>query len=863
MSSGLMGGAIGAAVGYLFFGIIGLVLFGLAGAMAGQSASKGVTASAMKDAVASEFEMTASSETITAPVIFGVVRNPGNYLRYDKSTFRSEAITESQTQSGGKGGSKKQSVTTVTGYRYYMSFDVGLCLGPVRRIRAMYDGSKMKKIAQDQEFIGDSVLFNAANDESGGNVRVYKGTMTQTRVVNEVYSQDDSNYRGVCFACFQNWYIGTNSTPHTYLFELQRWPEVLDDDGNTIAGFNVRGSNDSGHDAYEDANPAAIIFEIMRNKEWGCGISVAHFNLASWKAVASYYASKNIGMSMSLESQQSVSDLIDLIRQHVNMAVIWDGYQLSAKCLMDSESAVIDDVFTSDIVKEVKFSRPAWPSMTNELKMRFVNRFGEFKDELVQVQNTAAINTAGIIISRSIDMNGFSSRAIAEAQAARIISELSYPQAQLMFTCIRNTKAVPGSLVQFEYDEWTAGRAISFWRVKKITAKGDGSGFDIEAEEDLYSTAYEGDPIAHEPLVPAFESGGFKTDDDLNLNPDTDGEPGSIAPVVCMEENIWMSQARPLVIMGAEDGGNGHNGFANYWQLDSGGDIHLIGPSHGMGITGELVTAIPATGRTICRGTDYQFQIELTNPLQAARLLASANKTPLAASNFQNITAGQTDLLVIGKEIFQIGKVVASGTPDVYNVQAYMRAQYGTEKEAHAIGDKWLFIATYSTAFELTLPDALPEGVAVNLVEHAVTSHSESPTGVEAPGPYSGEFVRLGMRPFTPYLLERNIVGDDWTIYTRPRWHDDGAFAVPDFNQDAARFVLSIPPGYTFLIEPYASGVSIADAVIASPSFIPDDGTSRAGGQLVFEITAIGADEIRIWALYDGKKSLLPLSVDA
>ena len=861
-SGGIIGGVVGAVVGFLFLGWPGLIMFGLSGFLSGQSASKSVTASAIKDAVASEFEMTASSETITAPVIFGVVRNPGNYLRYEKSTFRSVPITETQASSGGKGGSKKESVTTVTGYRYYMSFDVGLCLGTVDKIRAVYDASKMKVVSGAQSFVGDSVLFNMGNEETSGNVRVYKGSMTQTRVVNEPYSQDDSNYRGVCFACFQDYYIGTNATPRTYLFELQRYPKVLDEEGNTISGFEFRGSTDPANEAYDDANPAAIIFEIMRNNEWGCGIALEHFDLASWKAVASYYAAQNIGMSMSLESQQSVSDLIDLIRQHVNMVVIWDGYQLVAKCLMDTSSAVIDDVFTSDTVKDVKFNRPAWPSMVNELKMKFVNRHAEFKEELVQVNNTAAINTAGLIISRPMTMQGFPSRSIAEAQASRLLAEFSYPQAQIEFTVTRNTRVSPGSLIQLESDEWTEGMTVSYWRVKKVSAKQDGSGLEIEAEEDLYSTAYEGDPVAHIPLVPAFERGGFNTDDDLNLGGGANLDPGSIEPIVMTEENIWMAQGRPIVIIGSEDGGNGQNGLANYWQLDSGGDIHLIGPSHGMGITGELVTAIAATGRTMCRGEEFQFQIRFTNEEKAATMLSSANKTPLVTDHFQIITQGQTDLFVIGKEIMQIGKVVESETEGVYNVQAYLRAQYGSEKEAHSIGDKWLFIAAYSTAFELTLPEALPEESAVNLIQHAVTAHTESPSAFDVPGEYGGKFVRLGMRPFTPYMLSREIDGDDWTIVVRPRWHADGAFAVSNITQDVSRYVRTIPTGYTFLIQPFASGSALADAVIAEPVFTPDNGTSQAAGVLTFEITAAGADEIRIWAMFDGKKSLAALSVE-
>ncbi len=868
-------------VGYGVYAVaLGTLAFGVTTSLLqSKTAGKGIGGSGIKDAVAADFEISSAAEGIPIPVVFGWVRNPGNYLRYEKSTFRAVPVTQS-TGGGGGGGGKGgggggggSPSSVVVGYNYYMSMDVGLCMGSIDKVKAIYDGQTITAIGGEINFDDDdSVVVTIGNDQSSGSVRVFRGSQTQTRIEGEPYFSADSNYRGVAYASFQDFFIGPQPQPKTYLFELHRYPEVLDAEGVTIPGFKVKGSDNPANPAYEDANPSAIVFEIMTNTTWGAGIPVELFDIESFKNAATYYASKNIGLSLSLESQSDLTSFIDTIRQHVNLIITWDGIQISARVLMDTvANSTIADVFNSDVVSNVEFSRPAWPSMTNELKLRFTNREAGYKIELVQNQDTAAINVSGKINSRELQMNAFPSRAIAEAQAARMLSEAAFPQASLSFNLARCTRAKAGDLVQFEWNEWSEGKTVSYWRIRTINDRNQSpDGMRVECVEDFYSTPYEGEPVPHVALIPSFENGSFRDGSDLNLATG-EGTPGSIAPVVLSEANIWLTQGKASILIGAEYGGYGQIATTNYWQLDSGGDKHFMGQTHNSSITGTLVTAIDAVPRGVCRGAATKFQISLTRDIvNAGPLLAAASMVRLPTDDFEVLLPARSNLMLIGNEVFQIGNIEESGTAGVYDVLVYLRAQYGTDAAAHAIGKKFLFLKEFSEGFILEIPSlGFPESVPVNIIERVITPRAEMPAEIETPGPYAGGFVRLGARPFTPSFLSKSFVGGfgySWTVKVRPRWHADGAHSTEDMDADLGKVMLAMPADYAFLSKTYLAGVEVGTGIFfhfpTTVTYTPDTGNDATGGTVTLSNLIAGSfDEVRIWASYKGKLSNAPLIV--
>lgn len=270
-----------------------------------------------KDAAAQALHIASASEAIAIPVAFGTVRLSSNYLRYDRSTFRTVPIIErvqrdpslvayeqaklaykrnpskveheidsaalkqqQQQNQGGKGSTPAQPPPStyastddkingytqillskdaegkrklpieydefVVGYRYYLSFEVGICMGPVDRLERVRsypgEGAVIDNTAAAEVTGANSYAFTAAGQDEGGALRFYPGKLNQTRETGDIYKTAWSNYRGVCFAMFTDFYLGQSPTPRSYAFEVTRFPICLDAAGAVLADFPVRGA---------------------------------------------------------------------------------------------------------------------------------------------------------------------------------------------------------------------------------------------------------------------------------------------------------------------------------------------------------------------------------------------------------------------------------------------------------------------------------------------------------------------------------------------------------------------------------------------------------------------------------------------
>lgn len=868
-----VGYVVGAVVGIVvavFTAGIGLAAYaGTAGLLAFSVTSsllvKPSGGSGGKNAVSEELQFASASESIVAPVIFGKQRIGGNYLRSEPKLLRAVGIY-SEPEGGKGGGDEPEPV--IVGYNYYLPFDYGLCMGPIDEVHAVWDATSVSKLANGTAFTGGQALLNLKGQDSRGVVRLYQGLPDQTRNVTDPYQDAHSNYRGLCYASFaKNFFIGTTSAPKTHAFDLVRWPRCNGVDGLPVPGLETRGSTSPADSAYFDANPAAILYEILTNPIWGRGLSPNLLDIPSFVATSQYYSSRKIGLSFSLEDQSDLNTIVDSVRSHVNLLLLWTGTKAKVRCMMDIENnAKIEAYFTADSIKNAEFNRTASPEIVNELKVKFTNRENGFKVEIAQAQSDAGIQAAGTVNSKELDLRAFSSRTLAESQAARILSEMSYPQAVLSFTTPRfDQKLEQGMLVQLDWNEWADGRTQTFWRITEISdANQDSEGLQISLVEDLYSVPYIGAPEPYQALIPAWENNTFNTDEDLYGGDDQNEPPAlnSIAPGFISPLNIWASRGRNLILLGAADGGAGHTSFSHYWSPAGGSEFSSFGTTRGKLITGTLLSALPGDGPTIRRGDALAFRISLDHADSIVELLSSANKIATDADHMQVLTEGFTDLLIIGKEILQIGRVVEDEfSPGEFLVSNYLRASMGSEIEVHGTGVPFAYIANYQPG-TYTLPQGdIPDGLEVDVRTFPNTAAGEynAPTTLE-----DVELNSYGVAPYTPGFISGSKVGNNWTVKIRPRWHLNGAWSKEKFEQDMNNLTKAIPEGYTFAIQAFSEvspGVydAINDPDFDDPDWVPDNGKNHTGGTITMNLTIAGADMVRVWSYFQGKPCPAPI----
>ncbi len=123
------GSAIGSAFGGAFLGFSAATIGGAIGSFAGSVIDSLIIGSLAPDqriegAKLDDLRLTSATEGAVIPRLYGTMRLGGNIIW--ATDFREEQFR--QTQGGGKGSGPK---VVTEGYRYYASFAVALCEGPI------------------------------------------------------------------------------------------------------------------------------------------------------------------------------------------------------------------------------------------------------------------------------------------------------------------------------------------------------------------------------------------------------------------------------------------------------------------------------------------------------------------------------------------------------------------------------------------------------------------------------------------------------------------------------------------------------------------------------------------------------------
>jgi hypothetical protein len=180
------GSAIGSAFGGAFLGFSAATIGGAIGSFAGSVIDSLIIGSLAPDqriegAKLDDLRLTSATEGAVIPRLYGTMRLGGNIIW--ATDFREEQFR--QTQGGGKGGGPK---VVTEGYRYYASFAVALCEGPIGGVcRIWADGKPF--------------------DVPGAVIRVHLGTESQMPdpfiEMKEGAGQAPA-YRGVAYVVFED-----------------------------------------------------------------------------------------------------------------------------------------------------------------------------------------------------------------------------------------------------------------------------------------------------------------------------------------------------------------------------------------------------------------------------------------------------------------------------------------------------------------------------------------------------------------------------------------------------------------------------------------------------------------------------------
>lgn len=356
----LIGGVVGAVVGIVlapFSG--GMSLWSLAawgftiGSMVGGflDPSQSNVGAPAKQALS----FTVNEIGIPIPDLLGTSKITGIFLCYGKE--RSKAI---KSKSGGKGGGGG---STTTGYKYYMSWVQAICFGPVDTLYAIYSDNDTLLWSGELNCPvsgGKETITISKGEDLTGRIDFYFGTPDHAvnTKIGEIIGDATLNspLRGLCYAFFDDCYMGTSNRCPSVHFVIRKAPVISALPTGVVSGF--------------DYNPANAIWYILHNLT---GLPESWLHTANFITMSNLLLAEGRGLSILFDQQQGAINYLQTINIHVDSIIQYgsdgkfhpkllrDDYTVGSLPLVD-ETAFLDDP---------ALSRAGWIDTVNEIKVQY------------------------------------------------------------------------------------------------------------------------------------------------------------------------------------------------------------------------------------------------------------------------------------------------------------------------------------------------------------------------------------------------------------------------------------------------------------------------------------------------------------
>lgn len=356
----VVGAIIGIVIGTIFPGI-GNVYGGYIGAMIGFGI--GYAIDPMKVDVnqpgvpLQQLQLPSNIIGSVIPDALGTVKIAGTFL-----CFGQERAVPTYQKSGGKGGGGSSKV--LTGYKYYMSWAQGLSRGPVDTLCAIYENNDeliwSGELNRPSTGGKETIVINNC-----GTISFYFGTddqapnATMGKIIGD--ASLNSPLRGLCYAVFQNYYIGNYNRCPAMKFVFKKNNQLV----NMPTKYNV---------GEFDYNPIHALYYVLNDM---VGLPTEWLHTESFIAAASVIYDEGRGVSVCFDQHQTALTYIETLNLHANNILRYgsDG-KFHAKLIRgDYVAADLPLVDESIILADPNIARRNWIDTVNEMKVQYSEIF--------------------------------------------------------------------------------------------------------------------------------------------------------------------------------------------------------------------------------------------------------------------------------------------------------------------------------------------------------------------------------------------------------------------------------------------------------------------------------------------------------
>ena len=361
----------GGYYGYMMGYAIGSAIGGVAGYLI-DPPSMAPDSSAIGAPKTQELMGTTAQDGLIVPDLFGITKCGGNLLGYWGN--RAVEVIEAAETEGGKGG-EDAPAGYVTGHNYYLTWAMGLCLGPVDELLAIWRKEECvwhgNLLRPETEGVRTVVI------DGVGRIYFYYGTDDQvrdTQLNDMVGTANNPAYRGLCYVVFVDCLMGNYNRLPEFWFVIRKRPE-----------FGWSALQDVG----DNYNPAHALYYTLTEM---AGVDTSLINESAFAAAAETLSDEGRGLSCYFDRQTSAGSYVDTILTHMRGLLRYGADGLFHLVLIRRDTSGTVPVLNADeLASGLKLSRPSAVEVKNEVKIQFAElvwtgatvfelRFTEFGD---------------------------------------------------------------------------------------------------------------------------------------------------------------------------------------------------------------------------------------------------------------------------------------------------------------------------------------------------------------------------------------------------------------------------------------------------------------------------------------------------
>ena len=305
-----------------------------------------------------DLSLNTAEEGIALPDVLGTTKLNGNIVWYGNE--RTVEITqEQQTGGGGKGGGSS-SQTVVTGYQYYLTWAMVLCLGPIDKLYTIYKNNEEVVWSGDlSRPISGGVETITLNGM--GSAQIYFGTNDQMpNATLAALSPYNLPYRNQCWILMNDCYIGDYNRAPTMTFVVGKFPTMSFNTNKTINTY--------------DYNPSHAIYYICNSM---INMPAAYLDATTFSGVADTLKNEEKGVSILFSDYQTAESYLESILAHIKGIIRFTADGKFGLKLIRNDTDVDDMsvVTAADMLTEdYDFNRKSWIDTLNDIKVQYAQR---------------------------------------------------------------------------------------------------------------------------------------------------------------------------------------------------------------------------------------------------------------------------------------------------------------------------------------------------------------------------------------------------------------------------------------------------------------------------------------------------------